>query len=214
MSIKILITIVFTVLSYATTAYFFAFGEDVRVNKKFRYLLLGLFYLAVAAMLYKYDAWRTHLSYALTCSYVFMLTSVALVDLFSQYIYDYMLIAYSLINFGIGAVMRGISIDSVAGIVTGLFFYGIIYTVARFVYKREAFGMGDVLLLAAIGVVLDARSTFIVGFLAFYVSLVHLLIQFIVNRRLNRKEAIAFGPSIAVAGLVVYYAVDKILTFF
>ncbi len=214
MSINIYITILLSVLSCASTAYYLAVDAGARAAKEFHYILLGLFYLLVAALLFAYDGWRSHLDYALTCNFVFMLTSIAIVDLFSQYIYDYMLIGYSSINVILVTLLRGLSLNSIGGIVTGLFFYGIIYAVARLYYKREAFGMGDVFLLAAIGVVLDAKSTLLVGFLAFYISLLHLLLHFVVKRGLKRKQPIAFGPSIAVAGLIVYYAVDKILTFF
>ncbi len=154
------------------------------------------------------------MQFLLDNSFVFMLLSVAVIDLLSQYIYDLMLLVYSIINFVLIAWCNGFAIENSYGIITGALFYGIIYLIARVVYRREAFGLGDVLLLAAIGVVFDAPTTFAVGLLAFYVAIFYLIVQFFVKRVLGRHAEIAFAPSMAVAALLLYFCEVPLLNIY
>ncbi len=204
--IKITIAISFSLFSYLLSCYCLADDSACRrVQKKFQFPLLGLFFALVALTLYFFRSQQSTLQFILDNSFVYLLLAVAIIDLYSHYIYDVMLLLYSVINIVLFNWINGLQLKNGYGIITGFIFYGIIYVVTRLVYKREAFGLGDVLFLAAIGVVFDGLTTFAIGLLAFYVSVVHVLIQFVVDRALNRKSEIAFAPSIAVAGLLVYF---------
>ncbi len=204
--VKIAITIAFSLFSYLLTQYFLSSdSEYCAAQKKFQLLPLGLFYAAAAVILFYFRQNVDTAQFLLDNCFVFMLLSVAIIDLLSQYIYDAMLLLYSIGNLVLVIWLNGLHFKNGYGIITGALFYGIIYLVSRLIYRREAFGLGDVLFLAAIGVVLDATSTFAVGLLAFYVAIMHLLIQLFINRALGRQDELAFAPSIAVAGLLLYF---------
>ncbi len=204
--IKLAITISLSSTAYLSTLYLLAGDSEYRpARKKLQFLVLGLFFATAAVALLYFRRQLDTAQFLLENSFVFMLLAVALIDLLSQYIYDAMLLSFSAINLLVMIWQSGFHLKNLYGVITGAVFYGILYIVTRLIYKREAFGMGDVLFLMAIGVVLDASATFAVGLLAFYISLLHVLIQFVVNRVLNRQDEIAFAPSMAVAGLIIYF---------
>lgn len=93
----------------------------------------------------------------------------------------------------------------------GLAFYGSIYLLARLLYRREAFGTGDVFLLGAIGVFLGPWKTLLTGILAFYCCLLFLLFCRLAGRRLRRNLELPFGPSVCAAAFAVSLAGDSML---
>ncbi len=204
--IKLAITITSSLVAYLLTLYFLNGDSHYRhAQKKRQYFVLGLFFAVVAAVLFYFRRQVDTLQFLLDNSFVMMLLSVAVIDLLSQYIYDAMLLFYSIIHLVLIVWQNGLQLKNSYGIITGVVFYGILYIVTHLIYKREAFGMGDVLFLAAMGVVLDAPDIFAVGLLAFYVSLPHLLIHVVVGRALKRQAEIAFAPSMAIAGVIIYF---------
>lgn len=142
-----------------------------------------------------------------------MLLSVALIDWLSRYVYDLMLLVYSLVNIALGLI-NGVDIFSQAlAVGCGLSLYAVIYWAVRLAFKKEAFGAGDVLFLGAIGVVLSLADTILVGLLAFYVAFLQLAIIFLVGRQTRVQAAAPFAPAMALAGVVIYFARDLLIQF-
>lgn len=88
------------------------------------------------------------------------------------------------------------------GAVTGFAFYGLIYLLSKFYYKEEAFGSGDVLLMAACGVVLLPTWTVLAGFGAFFVAGAFLLVLKLLKKEVRAATKIPFGPFIAISSFL------------
>lgn len=89
------------------------------------------------------------------------------------------------------------------GALAGLVFYGIVYLTARLIYKKEAFGFGDVLLLGAIGTFMGLSQTIITGFLAFYLAVVFMLIFKLVKKGSLKDRPIPFAPPLCMAAFIM-----------
>lgn len=142
-----------------------------------------------------------------------MLFVVALMDQKYGIIIDQVLIAFAAV--GVIAQMvggRGI-LQIFLGALGGLAFYGFIYIVSLLVTRKECFGMGDVLLLTAVGVFFPPIQTILTGFLAFYCSIVFVLYIFVRDKNLSRMQEIPFGPSICIAAFIMSLWGDRITHF-
>ena len=81
-------------------------------------------------------------------------------------------------------------------------------------FGREAMGLGDVHLLAAIGAVLGAKAAVIVFFIAPFLGLVYVAVAVGVGRVLKGQvRIIPFGPYLALAALVLLLAHEPIIGF-
>lgn len=92
--------------------------------------------------------------------------------------------------------------NSVEGLIGGLVGFGLflgIYLGAKWVYKKEAFGFGDVLLMGSVGIYLGFKLTLLASFLSFYVALVGIGIQKTLGKKIGLKQEVAFGPAICMA---------------
>ncbi len=201
-----LISFIFGSGSFATTYYLLRRDQNYSCTTQRRlFVLVALCFASFAVIIFHFCRHNTALQFALDNSFIFMLLSVATIDLLTHYIYDSMLLAYSLLNGILMWLIDGWQWADGYGIIVGLVFYGIIYWLTRLFYKREAFGMGDVLLLAAVGVVQSTKATFFSGMLAFYVALLFLLVQFLIGGISKRDQAVAFAPSITIAAMIIYF---------
>ncbi len=84
--------------------------------------------------------------------------------------------------------------DSVVGALVG-YFLPVSVTLLIAWYKKDAFGGGDIKLLSALGAWLGVESLLNVIAVASVLGIVYAL--------LKRKSSLAFGPMIAIAGIVV-----------
>lgn len=66
--------------------------------------------------------------------------------------------------------------DAILGGLIGFCLYFAIYFISKLVYKREAFGFGDVLYIASIGMFLGFSMTILASMLTFYVALFGIII--------------------------------------
>lgn len=142
-----------------------------------------------------------------------MLFVIAVMDQKYGIIIDQILLAFS--SVGITAeLFGGTSVSEILlGAAVGFFLYGLIYLSARFFYKKEGFGSGDVLLLTAAGTFLGPVQTMIAGFLAFYCCLLFILIQQFKNRKSVCGVEIPFGPPVCLAIFVMSLWGEEISTF-
>ena len=98
------------------------------------------------------------------------------------------------------------------GALAGLLFYGLIYLVARLLYRKEGFGFGDVLLLGAVGIFLGLEKTIITGFLAFYCSILYLLFFKLVRKGSLKDRPIPFAPPLCTAAFIMSLFGNEIAT--
>ncbi len=136
---------------------------------------------------------------------------VGMIDLQHKSIYDITLVFF--LVFAIATQIIGIMIqpifiheikDSLLGAFISYSFYFLIYYVSKKIYKREVFGLGDVLFITVIGYYLGVENIFYVLFGPFYVALFYFLIcKIIFKSELNMKSVIPFGPFISISTFVI-----------
>jgi len=98
-----------------------------------------------------------------------------------------------------------LTVDVLIGGAFGFGFYLAIYWVAKFFYKKEAFGYGDVIFMGVIGLFLGLQYTILASLLTFYVALVFIVIFAIVGKLTSRKAEVAFAPYMALSAWIVSY---------
>lgn len=93
-------------------------------------------------------------------------------------------------------------LQHILGGLLGFGLYFVLYTVAKWYYKQEAFGFGDVILMGAIGFAIGLDLTFLTAMLAFYLALIGIIILKIVGRSITGKLVLAFGPYICLSAFI------------
>lgn len=86
----------------------------------------------------------------------------------------------------------------------GAILYGIIYIVAKIIYGQEAFGMGDIYYIFALGLWFSVLDVVILAFGAFFVAGV-LLIGSFVHKSLERHQEIPFAPAMSIMALIMFF---------
>lgn len=147
-----------------------------------------------------------------------MLFVTGVIDYKEQIIIDRVLLGFSAVGVAFLLIAKGGSkaalFEAVFGVITGFVFYGIIYAAARLILKREGFGFGDVLLLAAIGAFLGPAQTLVTGILSFYCCVVFIIILKIRHRQPEKQREIPFAPSVCVTAFVASLYGEQAVSFF
>ncbi len=99
------------------------------------------------------------------------------------------------------------------GAAAGFALYGLVYVIARWVFKREGLGFGDVLLLGAIGFWLPWDQMIVTAFLTAYVSIIFIVILAIRDKKVGMKTEMPLGPSICLATFLMNIFGERIMTF-
>lgn len=144
-------------------------------------------------------------------SFYSMLLITTLIDYDHMIVSDGVLIICSAISL-IGIFLsKSPILGHFLGALVGFSIYIVVYLVSMAVYKKEAFGFGDVLLITAVGLVLGVKNTILTAFLAFYVALVFIVLLRIVGKKFKAKEEVPFGPYICIAGFIVSFYGEAIM---
>lgn len=152
------------------------------------------------------------LTLLLYLSFIIFMMVVSVRDLKTKLISDKDLIIFTIIHLTL-LILKGGSIqESIKGAIAGFVLYYIIYIVVKGIYKQEAFGFGDVLLLSSIGIVLGAQKVVLAGLLMFYVTWIPIAFVMIKEKSLNLKMQIALAPSICAASLLVLFWGDAMIS--
>ena len=89
------------------------------------------------------------------------------------------------------------------GCAAGFGAYLAIYLLARAYYKKEAFGFGDVELMASTGLVLGLRGSIEALFLSFYIAVIGIILMKMLGGAVRRRMEIPFGPYMCAAAFLV-----------
>ena len=138
----------------------------------------------------------TSISPAFLTLYICLLFLMAEIDFRSMLLPDILTIPLLLIGlfvacFGLSNMQME---DSVVGAMVG-YFLPVLVCLLIVWYKKDAFGGGDIKLLSALGAWLGVESLLNVIALASILGIVYAIVK--------RKSSLAFGPMIAIAGIVM-----------
>lgn len=204
----ILFSFIFNLLIIRNVVYSNKYEFEISVNKKIAYVILFIVTIFNCLLLFV-----SNLEYSFLIIYsVFfsMLSIVGVIDLITFYVFPYLLYFYTFLGIISMYVFKNFDIvSSVYSMISGLVIYGTIYFVSKLIYKREAFGVGDLYIIASVGIFQGINgfqgiiNTILISFLAFYVSIIFIVIKKILKDRVNMLDEIPFGPSIAIAAIIV-----------
>lgn len=154
-------------------------------------------------------------TFVLYCSFYSMLLITTMIDWDHMIVSDEVLIGFSIISAACLLIIKGSQTggfhlvqgllllkDNGLGLLIGFFSYGLIYWIARAIYKQEAFGSGDVVLMGAIGLVLGVRDTVITAFLAFYIAIFYVILMKVFGKKFKLRDEIPFGPYMCMAAFI------------
>lgn len=194
------------------TAYLLARDEDQPRSVKALWLLgLSAALLTLIGSLYPILN-QAHRLFPASGSYLLlimtftcMLSITAVVDAASHYIYDLVLLIFTAIC-AVFIVLAKLPLQSaLIGAAMGGGLYLAIRLLSRWVFKKEAFGMGDVLLMTSIGCVVGARFSLLVALGAFYIALAYVLVVWVLKRGRGLPEYIPFGPFMCLAAWIALH---------
>ena len=139
-------------------------NEKISVRYLFGEILVG------ALFLLSYSIYGIGVEGLLYLSFWSMLFIVAMIDYDHMIVMDKVIILFCIIHLVCIIFLNCPFKVHFLGTLVGFAFYAVIYYVSKLIYKKEAFGFGDVILLSSIGFVAGVEKTVIVGFLSFYVT--------------------------------------------
>jgi len=150
-------------------------------------------------------------THAVLCS---MLLITALIDYDHKVIMDSVLLVFS-IPMVFGIVFRDMSArEYLLGAAAGFGAYLAIYLLARLMYKKEAFGFGDVLLMGTTGLFLGSGKIIVAAIMPFYIALAAIIAGKLLGKKVKRKDEIPFGPFICMAAYITSIFGNQITDFF
>lgn len=163
-----------------------------------RYPLIELFTGGLFAVGY----WKFSLSFSLVQVLIFwsMLLIVAVIDFEQLYIYDAVLLFFSLIQFLFILILNRDIKGALLGALIGGAIYFVIYLISKAYYKREVFGLGDVLLMASIGLFVGREYIVLTSFLPFYISIFILAGMRLAGKKVAMQSELPFGPFMCIGG--------------
>ena len=133
--------------------------------------------------------------------------------------FDHMVISDAVLLVGtipavIYVLLADVSIlDHGLGAVVGFAFFLLIYLLSKLIYKREAFGFGDVLLIGSIGIYLGLAQTILVCLLSFLVAAVAIVgMQIVGRKKMSGQMEVPFGPYICIAAFIATIFGEQIIT--
>lgn len=141
-----------------------------------------------------------------------MLISIAIIDYTASLIYNRDILLFgTMIIFFRFLTKNLLLLELFKAVFLGIIFYYIVYFLGYSMYKREAFGKGDVLYLGAIGTFLNANQVLNVAIISFFVSGFFIIITklFKLSRKKSSihsflKTEMPFAPFISISALIVY----------
>lgn len=165
----------------------------------------------VTGVLFAYATWRLGVSAELFV----VLAFISLLVIINVSDFAYMLIPNKVLLFFLPLLVVGRILsplepwwDSALGAVIG---FGILFVIA--IVSKGGMGGGDIKLFFLIGLVVGTMQTLLILFVA---SFIGMIVGFVVLkvRGQGRKTPIPFGPSIALASVIVYFWGDAMMSYY
>lgn len=144
--------------------------------------------------------------------FIAIVSAIAIVDYLTKSIYDIMLAVGALICYPLLFLFKGAAFSSIFyGALWGFASYGAIFLIAKWIYRDEVFGQGDVLLNAFICGYLGLLPGILTSFLTFFVALLLVILGWIRSGSLRGDIEIPLAPAMAISAVIsLYYHVPII----
>lgn len=144
-----------------------------------------------------------------------MLLITAVIDYDEGYIYTNLLLSFLapavIIKF---LLFKHNFLESLISGLVGFVIYYVIYFVSKKIYKKEAFGLGDVQLMCVIGLFLDTKLTILTSFLSFIVALVFIIVFSLFGKKINLAQEVPFGPYMCITAFIVSIYGDRLINWY
>ena len=178
-------------------------SEGAKLSLAFK---LNMVFLCTLNLYLAFSFSKIPIFYALFGMYLIITAGI---DLLTKTIVVSLTVIGGLIGFLMNLLYTANLKDALLGGLIGFCLYFAIYFISKLVYKREAFGFGDVLYITSIGVFLGFTMTILTSMLTFYVALFGIIFVKLMGKMIRFKSEIAFAPFISIAaGIVLYLGQD------
>jgi leader peptidase (prepilin peptidase)/N-methyltransferase len=174
------------------------------------YPLLEIFMGILFIYTFEYAQDIPHFIYLV--SILSLLIGISIIDIKHFIIPDKLLIAASILS--VGYYAYAVKSDIFNYFLGAFIIFSILFLIrigSRYIYKKEAFGLGDVKLGALLGFILGWKAALIAIFFGFIIAGFFIVILAIL-RRLKRKSYLPFGPFL-IMGAVIHLFFGKIIIF-
>lgn len=204
-----LLTLFLSLIVSAFIVYFTLKREDDYNEKSIFPLDVITIVVAILLILLSYFSYVKSGSLFFDVLFVSYVATVSYIDLRISYVYDLHVLIYSIVLLVVSSIVNGFDASlTIYGFLVGLLFYGIIYLLSKLYYGKDAFGLGDVFILAGLGLFLGPIKTIIVGFMSFYFAVIVILIFVIMKIKIVPYSELPFAPYILTSAFVVIYYFD------
>lgn len=185
--------------------------KGIRESKKFSYAMGLILPLALIALFFAFGVSWKFLIYAFLA---IMLIIDAFVDVKAQIIPNEL----NFLGFLVGIVIAYVTLikdaasglDLIMGMITGGGIFLLIALIALMIYKKEGMGLGDVKLMAVLGLFFGVYDTIQIFILSFAVgALVSILLM--IFRIKKSDDYLAFGPFIVIATVVTMFVPHTVM---
>jgi leader peptidase (prepilin peptidase)/N-methyltransferase len=143
-----------------------------------------------------------------------MLLIVTIMDYRHMLIAESVLVGFTAICAACLLWQKADIVNHLLGGVIGFAVYFAIHILAKIIYKKDAFGFGDVELMASIGLILGLRGSVETLGLSFYIAVMGLVVMKLLGKAVKRGIEIPFGPYICIAGFLVSLFEENIYAFY
>ena len=202
------------------------FFKDYIKNFKPHYIHMILIAIIYMALVYKFGIYPTfiqNLELIKYCLLTPMLFSVAYIDYKENIIPNRLVLTMAevgmLVTFIFGLSDINLAMDMLLGMVLGTAIFGILTILGRMVSGKDSMGLGDVKLIAALGLFFGSSNILAISIISFLIGAIISIILIIAKKK-KINEYIPFGPFIVIASFIsifvpfstILYVLLKIFT--
>ena len=192
--------------------------KEYKAQFKPNYILMILTAVIYISILYKFGIKATFIENLDLIKYLIltpMLLSIFVIDYKTQTIPNRL----NLTIFEIGLVFTfiyglsnvAISINMLSGMLVGAGMFLAIMLLGGLIYGKESMGLGDVKLMAALGLYFGLTNIIMIALMSFLIGAVLSVILIIAKKR-KMDEYITFGPFIVIATFIVIFVPYEVIT--
>lgn len=187
------------------------FFKDYPKNFKPHYIHMLLIAIIYILLLYKFGLKPDFIQNLDLIKYMIltpMLFSVAVIDFKNSIIPNRLLLTMAetglLLTFVYGISDINLAMDMLLGMLVGTVIFGILTLLGRLVSGKEAMGMGDVKLVAALGLFFGASNILAISIISFVLGAI-ISIILVLSKKRKIDDYIPFGPFIVIASYIAIF---------